>query len=84
MVESFVVYMVEVAVDILSTSCDVESGPERRLEALGGGSGGDRGGASGGVRGGPGGVLRGSWAFLGRSWSDFLSTPISDRFFDRF
>ena len=83
MVESFVVYMVEAAVDILSTSCDVESGPERRLEALGGGLGAT-GRVRGDVRGGPGGVLRGSWAFLERSWSDFLSTPISDRFFDRF
>ena len=38
-----------------STSCDVESGPERRLEDLGGGSGG--------VRGGPGQLFRGPGPF---------------------
>ena len=33
---------------------------------------------------GPGGILEVSRAVLGRSWGDFLSSPISDRFFDRF
>ena len=28
--------------------------------------------------------MGGSWAVLGRSWSDFLSSSISDRFFERF
>ena len=31
-----------------------------------------------------GGVLGGSWAVLWRSWSDMLSSPIFDRFLDRF
>ena len=53
------------------------------LGASGGGPGGLLGGP-GALRGGPGGVLGGSWALLGRSWSDLWSSPISDRFFDRF
>ena len=40
--------------------------------------------ASWGVLGGPGGILGGSWAVLGRSWNDFLSSSIFDRFLDRF
>ena len=40
--------------------------------------------ASWGLLRGPGGILGGSWAVLGRSWSDFLSSSIFDRFFDRF
>ena len=39
-------------------------------------------GDPGALRGGPGGILGGSWAVLGRSWSDFLSSSISDRFFE--
>ena len=58
-------------------------GSGRASWASGGGPGGLLGGP-GALRGGPGGILGGSWAVLGRSWSDFLSSSISDRFFERF
>ena len=64
---------------VLGAPGGVRRGSGRRLGKVLGGLGGP-----GGVRGCPGGVLGGSWAVLELSWSDMLSSSISDRFVDGF